>query len=260
MQSVVENVKIIEMALQDRADGRDPFGEVWQNGMMAYAGDLERRVLPLIFSDSPYAALRSSIIIAAQCAAKSGLTNFVDSDALKELRGQVTFNCGWIFFLLETYLGEAIKRYHETLPEDDGDYEEKEVIPQLEDAHFSFNALISCTMLPIKRICSSLELCDAAHIFFDMAGGKLEVRQGGLLPEEAESVMNISRVPGDCGSFFDLDECMPEASRTTYLHDVVIVLSQEMWDMASAGLGAGYVSWKIKDSISGYYLLGFSPP
>ncbi|KAL2037203.1 hypothetical protein N7G274_010066 [Stereocaulon virgatum] len=189
----------------------------------------------------------------AKCIARSELREFVTNRHI----GQDALGHGWVFFLLETCLGETLRRYHKTLPEDGGDYDEEFAIQLLEEAHFSFEADKSVATSSIERIRSSRRLGQGVQ-FFGMAGGELESKRQGLLPIETESAMNTSRVPGDHGSYFDLSVCLPEATRSTSSQDVIIVLGQEMWETASAGLGAGYISWKIEDSDSGHYLLGFS--
>lgn len=189
----------------------------------------------------------------AKCAAESELRDLVTNGP----KGPPALGHGWVFFLLETYLGGTLSRYHKSLPEDGGDHDE-EVTPQLlEEAHFSFDVDKPVAISAIKRIHSSRQLGQAVQ-FFDMAGGELEVTEQGLLPKEPEIPRTAPIVPGDRRSYLDLYCSMPEATHDNSSHNVVIVLSQEIWEKASAGLGAGYVSWNIKDSVSGYYLLGFS--
>ena len=112
-------------------------------------------------------------------------------------------------------------------------------------------------MKSIDRIRSAWQLVPEIQ-FFNMAGEELENTGQGFLCKEAESATETSRVPGDHASGDELHACLSRAIDSTSSHDVVIVLSQETWETAYAGLGAGYVSWTVEDADSGYYLLGFS--
>ena len=254
VQSVIENVQMLEKALQEQTVGQEPFGEAWQNATMAYADDLERRVRPLIFGNNPTAIFRNSIMKMAKDVALSELRDFV----IKRSIGQVTHGHGWVLFLLENRLGEMLRQNHELLPEDGGNYDEEFAHQLLEEAHDSFESDKSAATSSIEQIHSSRRL-DQAVQFFDMEGGEFEIKRQGLLPKEAGSAVNSSRVPGDHNSYPDLLNCLQGNTRSISSHDVIIILDEKKWEMASTGLGAGYISWTIKDLDSSHYLLGFSP-
>jgi len=256
VRSVVENVDVLKHAFEEHAIGQDPFGGAWQNAMVAYAEDLEQRIHPLIFGNSWIGVFRESILVMAKRAAQSGLSKFAISDLSYGLEEQLVLGHGWVFFLLETHIGAALRRSHKSLPDDDGDFDPKVVPEKLKESRLSFALETSLAMKSIKRIRSSRQLVPGIQ-FFDMAGEELKNTGRGLLCKEAESAKETSRVPGDHGSGDKLYACLSQAIDSASSHGVVIALSQEMWETASTGLGAGYVSWMVKDAASGYYLLGF---
>lgn len=123
--SVVENVDVLQHAFEEHAIGQDPFGGAWQNAMVAYAVDLERRIYPLIFGNSWIGVFRQSTVAMAKHAAQSGLSKFAISDLSCGLEEQLVLGHGWVFILLETHVGAALRRSHESLPDDDGDFDLK---------------------------------------------------------------------------------------------------------------------------------------
>jgi len=256
VRSVVENVIALKHVFEEHAIGQDPFGKAWQNAMVAYAEDMERRIYPLIFGNSWIGVFRESIVAMAKHAAQSGLSKFAISDLSCGLEEQLIFGHSWVFFLLETHVGAALRRSHKSLPDDDGDFDPKVVPEKLKESQLSFTLEKSLAKKSIERIRSSRQLVPGIH-FFDMAGEELKNTGQGLLYKEAESAKEISRVPGDHGSGDELYACLSQAIDSTSSHCVVIALSQEMWETASTGLGAGYVSWMVKDAASGHYLLCF---
>lgn len=52
--------------------------------------------------------------------------------------------------------------------------------------------------------------------------------------------------------------CLTQGDDCTRAHDVVIDVCKLPWQSASAGLGAGFVAWTVKDAASWHSLLGFS--
>jgi len=52
VRSVVENVDVLKHAFEEHAIGQDPFGGAWQNIIIAYIKDIERRIYLLIFGNN----------------------------------------------------------------------------------------------------------------------------------------------------------------------------------------------------------------
>ena len=77
VRSVIQNVEVLEKALQEHSTGQDPFGQAWPDAMLACCKDLERRIHPFIFIYSGVAVFRESSLTMAKCVAKWGLRDFV---------------------------------------------------------------------------------------------------------------------------------------------------------------------------------------
>ena len=256
VQSVVENVQVLEKALQEHAIGQNPFGEAWQNAMPAYAQDLERRNYPMIFEYSAVGVFRESTLNIAIRAASSSLKNFVTTNPSLQDEPLIPGH-GWVFFLLETHLGLALQRSHGSMPDDDEDVDDEVVQQKLNEVHESFAFERSLAMESIKRIRSSRQHTQKIQ-YFKMSGEQLEYMEHGLSCKETESAKETSRIPGDHGTQDELLAVLSRAVDRTSSHDVVVDIGKEGWELVSGGMGAGYVSWKVEDAVSGHHLLGFS--
>ena len=252
VRSVDDNVRMLEKALHRHALGQDPFDKTWKNATVAYAEDMEKRIWSS-FSLTRVGVLRQSLMDIAKSKAKSELKALVI-----KLSSQIVLDLshGWVFFLLETCLGETLSQYHKSLPDDGITPDNKgDILESLKKANSSFDVDKSEAVSAIERIRLSQHL-EQGFQFFDMVGEELGFDEQGLRSKEVEKVKKAPRAPGDHESTLELLNSMPKPIPDT--RNVVIVLTKETWEKISAGLGNGYVSWKIEDSESGHFLLGFS--
>ncbi|KAK3167629.1 hypothetical protein OEA41_010756 [Lepraria neglecta] len=227
--SVTMHVVALEHAVCRRASNQDPFDSEWKKAMSLYGRDSRARFWNHVYTGCKTGPLRMSlmdIVINEAMLALHGLSI--------DLNEQFTSDSGWVFYLLETRLGETFKQIHKDLPKegfnsDEEGYEPIGDIPgMLPGFRETLRQARDQVIKVIKRINSSREPTQGFQIF-DISNG-IQVND-----EDWERH----------------SQCLTQGDDREGPRGVILSSKSE-----PAGLGGGYISWTAtKETL---HLVGFS--
>ena len=225
--SVTKHVAALENAVRRCASNDNPFNSEWEKAISTYAGNSRARFWTAFYAGFAVGILRMSLLDIVINEAILGL--YLLSI---QLNGQFTSDDGWVFYLLETRLGETFKQIHKDLPKEGlnsneegykpiGDVPEllkgfREKLRQARDQAIEF----------IKRIHASRKPTQRFQIF--------DIFDGSQVNDEGWERHWDSQGDDREGS-----------------HEVILRAQSE-----PAGLGVGYISWTATNGTS--HLVGFS--
>jgi len=118
--SVSEHVANLEHALKQRSEGQDPFCVRWQEACTIYRYDLETRIWDMVMSKSHIGTLRETATAYTIDQAVQRLEDYIKSDFSLEREDIFVKGHGWVFYILETFLGDALKEANRRLPIEGG--------------------------------------------------------------------------------------------------------------------------------------------
>lgn len=102
--------QIIFTGQRRRMDGQAPFNNDWEEAMAKYGLDLSRRIVQIISRGIGVEKLRDKAVAITFREARLGLKEYVESEASLGLDGLFAPGHAWVIYLLETHLGDTIKR------------------------------------------------------------------------------------------------------------------------------------------------------
>ena len=200
--------------------------------------------------------------------AKLNIRGYIMSRASLDLNRQLTPDHWWVFYLLESHLGDTLKRIDQDLLNEATHNLNKTAEERFKTLEKRLVCARFQTMKVIERIGLSRDFIERFQIFNDDAGNQISNTKWGLQrkwgttvdergpDDDRESL--LSATPYVKVSQNGLYACLTQDDNCTRAHDVVIDVCKLPWQSASAGLGAGYVAWTAKDAASCHNLLGFS--
>ncbi len=171
-------------------------------------------------------------------------------------------------YLLECHLGDTLKRIDQDLPNEATHNLYKTAAETFKTLEKRLVRARSQIMKVIKRIELSRDSIERFQIFDGDAGNRVSNTKWGLQRKWGTTVNE--RGPDDDRELLHpatpcvkvsrngLYACLTQGDDCTPAHDVVIDVCKLPWQSVSAGLGAGYVTWTVKDAASCHNLLGFS--
>jgi len=190
--------------------------------------------------------------------AQLGVRSYIKSRASLDLNRQFTPGHGWIFYLLEEYLGGTLKQIHQDLPDEATHNLYKTPPERFEELEKRLVYAQSQAMNVIERIGLSRDSTKRFQIFDSDLGKQIKNTRWGLTYRRPRSSTPVVPYLGDKFSRDEMQACLTQGHGRTRTHDVIIDVRKLPWQAASAGLRAGYVAWTVKDAISCHNLLGFS--
>jgi len=116
----------------------------------------------------------------------------------------------------------------------------------------------SQAMNVIERIGLSRDSTERFQIFDSGLGKQVKNTRWGLTYRRPRSSTPVVPCLGDNFSRDEMQACLTRSHGRTRTHDAIIDVRKLPWQAASAGLGAGYMAWTVKDATSYHNLLGFS--
>jgi len=257
VSSVSEHVVALENALKRRANGQDPFDVDWKMAEAVYHRDLAQRMWSNILKEGVGLVREKAMEIVIR-EAQLGVRSYIKSRASLDLNRQFTPGHGWIFYLLEEYLGGTLKQIHQDLPDEATHNLYKTPPERFEELEKRLVYAQSQAMNVIERIGLSRDSTKRFQIFDSDLGKQIKNTRWGLTYRRPRSSTPVVPYLGDKFSRDEMQACLTQGHGRTRTHDVIIDVRKLPWQAASAGLGAGYVAWTVKDAISCHNLLGFS--
>ena len=237
-RSVEEHVKEVDRILRRRDAGEEFLGPTWDRFINAYKRDLEQRIWAVIVRSDPVGAIRETLIDKTLEASGAVLRAYVQKYGRKDIC------CGWVFFILENSLCEALQQGHQSFPDEAETLEQEDV--QL-SANIAFNNLPVAgdfAFETLKRIGSDPWTHQNRPIFH-ITGKQLKCS-----PKNAEQVPTGSE-KNELGP----DVLEPKAAS----RDVIVGMGEKAWEQTLEGVAASYVRWMLRDESTGRCLLGFMP-
>ena len=229
--SVTMHVVTLKDAVDRCASIDDAFDSVWKEAISMYAGDSLARFFPAFYKGYTVGALRISLL------------NFLVNEAILGLQilamqlDQCIWGDGWVFYLLETRLGETFEQIHKDFPKeglnsDEEGYEPIGDVPGLlRRSREKLRQARDQVIMVINRIDSSRERTPGFQIF-DISDGSRVVDADWERLWHEQSLMQADDREGP--------------------RKVILRASQS----EPAGLGEGYISWTASKGPS--HLVGFS--
>ena len=230
--SVTMHVAALSDAVYRCASNNDPFDSEWKRAISMYGRDSRARFWSTLYSGCAVGALRMSALDIIINEAILGLHVLAI-----DLNGLFTSDDGWVFYLLETRLGETFDQFHKNLPKEglNSDEEGYEPIGDVTEILKPLQEILrqerDQAVEVIKRIRSSRELTQRFQIF-DIFEGSQVNNEGWELHLDSQS---LTQEDGRKGPY-----------------EVILRASQS----EPAGLGEGYISWTAAKGTS--HLVGFS--
>lgn len=200
--------------------------------------------------------------------AKLGIRGYIKSRASSDLNRQLNPGHGWVFYLLESHLGDTLKQIDQDLPNEATHNLYKTAAERFKTLEKRLVCARFQAMKVIERIGLSRDSIERFQIFDGGAGNQVSntkwglqrqrgVTVGGGGPDD-DRVSPLPVTPYVKVGRNELYACLTQGDDCTPAHDVVIDVCKLPWQSTSAGLGAGYVAWTVKDAASCHNLLGFS--
>jgi hypothetical protein len=265
--SVSEHVAKVEHALKQRSKGHNPFGVHWQEACTIYRRDLESRIGDVVFRKSRVGTLRDTAKEYTINQAVQRLEDYIRSDFSLEHEDIFLEGHGWVFYILEKSLGDALREANRRLPIEgggEGAYNESHL--SLPDVEKSLAHAGAQAMKIIEMIASSRNPLRRFQIFDSGTAEAIKATQWSL---------NEGSVPSSVKKAWKRDHrfelrwldtsrdklyaCLTQYMGAFRRHEVALAEHRAPWQASSAGLGAGYVAWTVTDKSTYNTLLGFSP-
>ena len=216
--SITMHVAVLSNAVYRCASNNDPFDSEWKTAISRYGRDSRARFWSALYSGCPVRVLRMSAL------------NIIINEVILglhvlaiDLNGLFTSDDRWVFYLLETRLGETFKQLHKNLPKEGLNSHEEgyEPIGDVTEILKPFQEILrqkrDQAVEVIKRIRSSRELTQRFQIF-DIFEGSQVNNEGWELHLDSQP---LTQEDGRKGSY-----------------EVILRASQS----EPAGLGEGYIS------------------
>ncbi len=182
VSSVSEHVAKLEHALKQRSEGHDPFCVHWQEACKIYRCDLESRIWDVVFRRSAVGILRETAKEYTISQAVQGLEDYIRSELSLDREDVFVEGHGWVFYILETFLGDALReadRHH--LPTEgggEGAYDKSHL--SLPDVEKSLAQPGAQAMKIIEAIASSCNPLRRFQIFDSGTAEAIKVTQWSL--------------------------------------------------------------------------------
>ena len=237
--SVEYHVKKLEYILCRRDTGQEFLGATWDNFMSTYQLDLSQRIWAVIIQTAPVGEIRQRLIDQTLVAADAVLRAYVHTHGRKDKC------CGWVFFILEKSLGEALQQAHQNLPNEAETCDREDVALLVETAFRGLFLARDFAFAAIKRI-ESGRWTYQERPMFHITGKQLEY--------PAKSTEHDPEESGEDGLGSDILSLIQQTEA-----DVMIGMEEKTWKQTSEGVAASYVRWRLRDDSTGRFLLGFLP-
>jgi len=267
VSSVSEHVAKLEHALKLRSEGHDPFSVHWQEARTIYRCDLQSRIRGTVFRESNVGLLRQTAEDYTINQAVQGLEDYIRSDFALEHEDTLVEGHGWVFYILEEFLGDALREASRRLPVEGGPKgASNESHPSWLDVEKSLAHARVQAMKIIGAIASSRDPLWRFQTFDSGTAEAIKVTQWSLnrgsVPSSLERAWKRDHRSGH--RWLDTSGDKLYACLTQYMgafrnHEVALAEHRVPWQASSAGLGAGYVAWTVTDKFTYNTLLGFSP-
>ena len=239
--SVEEHVNGLVRFLHRRDAEKNILDPTWDKFMSAYQRDVSQRILAVIIQEAAVGEYRQKLIDKTLTAIEEVLRTYVYSPGRKD------FCCGWVFFILEKSLCEALQRGYQSLPDEAETCDREEVEPLMDTASQGLVYAKDFAIQAIERIESGRQ-ADQRGVIFDFTRNQLK------FPEKCIKDPDGSEKDG-----LDPDILHRFHQSEASSHNVVIEMKEKEWELTSKHVAASYVRWCLKDSATGRVFLGFLP-
>ncbi len=249
VSSVSEHVIALETALERHANHQDPFDVDWKKAEAVYHRDLTQRIWCTVWKGIGVGLVRDKAMAIAIREAELGIRGYIKSRASFDHNRQLTPGHRWVFYLLESHLGDTLKQIDQDLPNEATHNLYKTAAEKFKTMEKRLICARFHAMKVIKRIGLSSDSIERFQIFGGGTGNQVSNTKWGLqrkwgvtVDEGGPDDGRESPVPatpyvkvGRNGLY----ACLTQGDDRTPAHDVVIDVCKLPWQSASAGLGAG---------------------
>jgi len=258
--SVDEHVKMLENALRRVANGQEPFDNEWESAHQKYTRDCLTRIEGTVYFEVAIGILRSAAVDVAAAEALQGLIAYIQSRASFDQDGQFTPGHGWVLYLLETYLGDALRQIDESLPNDGEVYQgnNPETPANVRLSESILIDAVSKAMATIEYITLSRKPTERFQVFESRGGSVVDSTQWDLGSGQATTSVRRAMATDIKLRRDELYAYLAQGEDHPSTHEVILEVRGVPWQAVRKGLGAGYVTWGIIDTTSDRNLLGFS--